>query len=763
MIKMIKSKKPFKCLSLLICVTMLIVIMPTTILGAKTGSSTSTDGTIGSDNTTNTKSDRIIVSMGDSYSSGEGVEDFYDQDSPLAKKIKSEDWLAHRSQESWGGQLKLPGLDKQMKEYKTGDDVHWYFVAASGATTADIDGSQSVTYYKNKGDYTNTVSLPAQNDIFDTLASKNKKADYVTITIGGNDVGFSDIVKQAATGSGYLLPNGFSDLSNTLVNIMTSDDIVDTLMQTYKSIYSKSGAKIIVAGYPTLVEQSGKGIYFNKYEAELINATVKIFNMKIHRAVMLCELDENSGGIYHFVSVEDDFAGYEAYSDEPYINEISAFKKDEDIDDRGMGSAYSLHPNKKGIEVYRDCVQTKIDELERVTSDERDIVLVLDVSDSMSGTPLTETKKAATKFVSTVLQEDASIGIVTYNSSAERVSDFSITEQALTSVIDDISSGDATNIEAGLQEAVDMLETSHAEKKIIVLMSDGQPNRGKVDDELVAFADSIKNDDTYIYTLGFFEELGSEKNEAQTLMEEIASDGCHYEVADADDLVYFFGDIADQINGQKYIYVRIACPVDVKVTYDGEILSSLEDSSRIRTSYGSLTFEENKSSSSSSSDNRIKVMRLKDGADYDIEISGNGNGKMNYTIGFMDESGEYSDLREFKDIQISSKTQIDTVASNSPTTMLNVDSDGDGKYDLKYKAEANSEAVLVDYTYIYYIILAAVILIVLLILYIMFRRWQKKAAQRKQQKLAMQKKFCTRCGNQMPGNKSFCSKCGNKL
>ena len=33
----------------------------------------------------------------------------------------------------------------------------------------------------------------------------------------------------------------------------------------------------------------------------------------------------------------------------------------------------------------------------------------------MAGTPLDETKKAATKFVKTILEEDASIGIVTYS------------------------------------------------------------------------------------------------------------------------------------------------------------------------------------------------------------------------------------------------------------------------------------------------------------------------------------------------------------
>ncbi len=359
------------------------------------------------------------------------------------------------------------------------------------------------------------------------------------------------------------------------------------------------------------------------------------------------------------------------------------------------------------------------------TTTERDIVLVLDVSGSMAGTPMEETKKASTNFISTILKENASIGIVTYDNSATTLSNFSTNESVLNAIANSIDDGGGTNIESGLQMAENMLSTSNAEKKIIVLMSDGSPNDGKTGEDLIAYADSIKDEGIYIYTLGFFESMGSSKSSAQILMEEIASDGCHYEVADADNLVFFFGDIADQINGQKYIYVRIACPVDVTVTYDGETLCSVEDDLSTRTNFGSLTFEDNEKEAEDSSDNRIKVLRLKDGADYDIKIEGNGRGRMSYTIGFMDESGEYSDLRKFTNIRISKRTQIDTVATNSSSTILNVDEDGDGKYDLKYKAKANGRGEIVDYTYLIYISIGTVVLIAILIIYIKFKKRSK--------------------------------------
>lgn len=364
----------------------------------------------------------------------------------------------------------------------------------------------------------------------------------------------------------------------------------------------------------------------------------------------------------------------------------------------------------------------------RTTSDERDIVLVLDTSGSMSGTPMEETKKAATKFVNTILEEDASIGIVTYEDGANRLSDFSIDKEYLTGKVANISDGGGTNIESGLAEAKSMLDSSNAKKKIIVLMSDGEPNEGKEGEDLIAYADDIKSDDILIYTLGFFENMSGSKSSAQYLMEQLASDGCHYEVASADDLVFFFEDMADQINGQKYIYVRIACPVDVSVTYNGETLSSAENALNVRTDFGTLTFEDNENATSDDEDDRIKVLRLKEGADYDVQIVGTGRGMMDYTIGFMDENGDYNDFRRFENVKITKQTMIDTVAAVSDESVLNIDENGDGKYDVKLRAEENGYGEEVKTSVWIYVGIAggAVLLVIIVLAVVKVRKNKKK-------------------------------------
>lgn len=338
---------------------------------------------------------------------------------------------------------------------------------------------------------------------------------------------------------------------------------------------------------------------------------------------------------------------------------------------------------------YQERMDSPDEERQKMTSGERNIVLVLDASGSMSGDPMMQTRKAAKNFASTILKEDASIGVVAYSENAEKISDFSSDETHLTHTVEDIGSDGGTNMEAGLAEAKAMLDNSNAKKKIIVLMSDGEPNEGKQGEELINYAEQIKNDGILVYTLGFFESMEGSKSAAQYLMEKIASDGCHYEVANADDLVFFFGDVADQINGQKYIYIRIACPVEVSVTYKGESLNSAEEDQTVRTDFGTLTFEDNEDSSYEQENDRIKVLRLKEGADYDVQIVGTDRGKMNYTIGFMDENGDYSDFRYFDDIRVTQRTVIDTVATVSKESILKIDEDGDGKYEKKLRAKEN--------------------------------------------------------------------------
>lgn len=347
------------------------------------------------------------------------------------------------------------------------------------------------------------------------------------------------------------------------------------------------------------------------------------------------------------------------------------------------------------VRLFTDDESFALDWYEHFVTSDRTVVLALDRSSSMSGTPITETKEAASLFVSSVLDENAVASVVTYNDYAEVNCSFTASKDMLDSAINEIGTGGRTNIYDALSASERMLEDLDSENRIIVLMSDGMPNEDLCGDDLIAYADTIKAKGISIYTLGFFQSLSSqEKYEAQQLLEAIAGEGCHYEVATLADLDFIFGDIAAQINGQRYIYVKVEAPADVTVSYEDETLTSEEDELCTRSSFGTLGFE----NSEEGEEDYVKILRLKEGPNYNVRIEGNESGKLNYTVRIMDENGDYNDTRTFKNIKIGRKTVVDTVASNSEKTYLSVDKDGDGKYDSEYVATENSKAEPVDKT-----------------------------------------------------------------
>ena len=57
---------------------------------------------------------------------------------------------------------------------------------------------------------------------------------------------------------------------------------------------------------------------------------------------------------------------------------------------------------------------------------------------------------------------------------------------------------------------------------------------------------------------------------------------------------------------------------------------------------------------------------------------------------------------------------------------MNVDEDGDGKYDVVYRAAANSNGEIVDYSYIWYIVISGVSMIALIIIVFVVIRKKRK-------------------------------------
>ena len=321
----------------------------------------------------------VMVSLGDSYSSGEGVEPFYY--SERADRYTQPDWLAHRSRLSWPGKLQLPDgrgnrlvmaqnkafYSNKTKSYNSFSKNNWYFVASSGAVTGSLNGTQNKTFDHDPSmesplDH-KTVTLDNQLKVFESLAPGT--TDYVTMTMGGNDAHFADVFIYAAFNCSFLNVNGMDDYLGSIWNEFYNGDnsIKNRLIRAYTDIHNVAGSQsdIIIAGYPKILPKNGF-LIFSAKEAKSINTAITKLNKEMEAIVQSFQAPDFK---IHFVSVEKAFEGHEIYTGtfNEYINGIK-FVTSDDLEHTQMISSYSLHPNAKGVKAYAACVQQCIDQIE---------------------------------------------------------------------------------------------------------------------------------------------------------------------------------------------------------------------------------------------------------------------------------------------------------------------------------------------------------------------------------------------------------------
>jgi hypothetical protein len=207
------------------------------------------------------------VALGDSYSAGEGVDpyfrDGYNEDNEQDGTV---DNRCHRSSRAYAELVQppgfttplyilasgnaTPGVGKRINKYgsdanvRRSGDIAWAFLACSGAVTPNVlpalDGGTKPAYSSGYRELSPQLDYPAID----------YGTDIVTITIGGNDVGFVDVIKYCAT-TNCDTPGYVTSLKEGI------DQLKPQLLATYRAILEKTfNARVVVAGYPHLFPPS---------------------------------------------------------------------------------------------------------------------------------------------------------------------------------------------------------------------------------------------------------------------------------------------------------------------------------------------------------------------------------------------------------------------------------------------------------------------------------------------------------------------------
>jgi lysophospholipase L1-like esterase len=218
------------------------------------------------------------VALGDSYSSGVGTRSYIDDGSNCQRSTYA-----------------YPSLLAAQKGYALN------FRACSGATVADVTNTQ--------------------------LSALSSATRYVTISVGGNDAGFADVLTECALPGWASNCNGAINNAQNIIN----NTLPGRLSTLYAGIRSRATvAKVVVVGYPRIFmgEDCNAFTWFSPSEESRLNQTADLLNSKLSAAA--------SAQGYAFANPTSRFIGHAVCDSVEWINGLS------------NPVSESYHPNRAG-------------------------------------------------------------------------------------------------------------------------------------------------------------------------------------------------------------------------------------------------------------------------------------------------------------------------------------------------------------------------------------------------------------------------------
>jgi lysophospholipase L1-like esterase len=218
------------------------------------------------------------VALGDSYSSGVGTRSYIDDGTSCQRSTYA-----------------YPSLLAVQKGYALN------FRACSGAKIPDVTNNQ--------------------------LGALSSATRYVSISVGGNDAGFADVLTECATPWWAGDCNGAIDDARAFIN----NTLPGRLSTLYASIRSKApNARVVVVGYPRIFngEDCNAFTWFSPDEESRLNSTADLLNSKLSAAA--------SARGFGFANPTSRFIGHAVCDDVEWLNGLS------------NPVSESYHPNRSG-------------------------------------------------------------------------------------------------------------------------------------------------------------------------------------------------------------------------------------------------------------------------------------------------------------------------------------------------------------------------------------------------------------------------------
>ncbi|MFN2588935.1 MAG: PxKF domain-containing protein [Actinomycetota bacterium] len=271
------------------------------------------------------------VGMGDSYSAGQGLPGYLEGSDTGANQC-------HRSIHAYPMLVAGPHYPAPIKEMAShpAHAVMWDFIACSGAVTSNV--------------------IPGGSGQYDELPQLDQgrvgpQTDLVTMTIGGNDVGFARVLDACAMHA--CLAPGYKPLDDETLARWLPKKIAAVrplLIDTYLEVQAEAPeASVVVLGYPHLFPASVEEQTCLKLgpwngEQAFLRGQSLDFNDTLRAATA-------TGGV-HFVDVMDDWAGHEVCGNRGEWINGATLKPALKVPLPFKATDQSFHPNEMGEGAY---------------------------------------------------------------------------------------------------------------------------------------------------------------------------------------------------------------------------------------------------------------------------------------------------------------------------------------------------------------------------------------------------------------------------
>ena len=205
------------------------------------------------------------VALGDSYSSGTGTRSYINDGTSCQRSVYA-----------------YPSLLASQKGYALN------FRACSGATIADVTSTQ--------------------------LSALGTATRYVTLSVGGNDAGFADVLTECAT------PWWAGDCDGAIADARAfiTNTLPGRLATLYAAIRTRApSARVVIVGYPRIFngEDCNALTWFSPAEEASLNATADLLNSRLAAAA--------SARGFGFANPTSRFVGHAVCDSPEWINGLS--------------------------------------------------------------------------------------------------------------------------------------------------------------------------------------------------------------------------------------------------------------------------------------------------------------------------------------------------------------------------------------------------------------------------------------------------------